>query len=62
MEEYTVEYYEEHSEKSRAINVSCDSPHYADIAAMKAGAKVLRVHKVYRFLFKKTYGFSRRMN
>jgi hypothetical protein len=47
-EEFTVEYYEEHSKRFRAINVSCDKPEYADVEAMKQGAKILKVSKVYR--------------
>lgn len=47
-EEFTIEYYEEHSKRFRAMNVTCDNPEYADVEAMKQGAKISKVYKVYR--------------
>jgi len=45
--EYVVEYYEELTSKFKAIEVRCDSPAFADVEAMKRGARILKVSKIY---------------
>jgi hypothetical protein len=45
--EYIVEYYEEGTQAFRAVYVECDSLEYAHIEAMRNGAKISKLIKVY---------------
>jgi DUF1680 family protein len=53
METYIVEFYEETHDKKygkvagklRTVEVVCDSPEFADVEAMKAGAKIHHLRK-----------------
>lgn len=44
---YIVEYIEEESKRFRAVEVESDSLEYADVEAMRNGAKILKLKKIY---------------
>ena len=44
---YIVEYVEEGTQRFRAVYTESDSKEYAHIDAMKAGANILKLKKVY---------------
>jgi hypothetical protein len=44
---FIVEYIEDGSDKFRAIEVECDDEKYADVEAMKLGADIKKVKRVY---------------
>ncbi len=44
---YIIEYIEEHTQRFRAVRVESDSKEYAHIDAMKEGANISKLLKVY---------------